>query len=114
MTDYVPGCKTCRALISETAFHGLAKEPIPLQAHLKIKQREHEVVSKLKSEINDWWWHCEYQGLTDRIEFQDWLAKTFTAKQLAIFLEMDWEEDTIPSKSTYLRNIWLAARLMDV
>ena len=67
-----------------------------------------KLTRKIKDECDAWRFHCERLQILSRLKFQDWVAKTFTAKELAIFLEMDWDDDEpANAKRDYLHGVYL-------
>ncbi len=79
-------------------------------AYTKIKRRESAVVRQLKDELDGWRFNCERLGLTDRIEFQDWMVATLTGKQLAIMHEMDWYDKKGRDKRDALHDLYMKSR----
>ncbi len=76
-----------------------------------MRQREHEAVRKLKNEIEAWRLNCERLGLEDRLDFQEWQVRNFTAEQLAIYGEMDWDDDAGGnSKRDHLHKLYMESK----
>ena len=65
-------------------------------------------LGRAKDEIEAWYLNILAVGLDDRIEFRQWLLRTFSHKQMATILEMDWTcEGEDDHKRTWLYEVYL-------
>ena len=59
---------------------------------------------RMKGYLYSWELHChKLAELTSRVRFQSWMVKTFTAKQLALFIDGEIGYDEM--YNTYLREV---------
>jgi hypothetical protein len=66
-----------------------------------VKYESEHSRDKLKCEIDAWKAHIERCGLGRRLRFIDWLATSFSARELALVI--DSEIDRLELRKTYLR-----------
>ncbi len=84
-------------------------------AYAVLMRKERRAAKKVKDEVDAWAFHIEKLGLENRQEFIDWMLRHLTAKQLAIYIEMDWDnDDSGDSKRDYLHQVYMDSRYMGV
>ena len=78
----------------------------------QIRQALHNksVAGKIKDECDAWAIRIESRRLTDRQAFIDWLAQNFTSRQLALFLDVPWDDEVL-TKHDYLYDAYLKSKL---
>ncbi len=84
-------------------------------AYEKMMSKERHAVKELKAQLDAWQCHIERHSLESRQEFIEWILRNFTAKQLAHYIEMDWDDDAPGnSKRDELHETYLESRYMGV